>query len=67
MSLGKKWKMTKKQIHRNNPHRHGNFKVGGGRNGKFRFKFFRHQKDFKYLDGRVSMRWIMVRNCWYWD
>jgi len=69
MSTGKKWKMTKKQLHRNPIHKWDKtYKIGETLHSpKYKFKFFRNKSYFKYLSGRVSMRWAMVRNCWYWD
>ncbi len=70
MSVGKKWLMTSKQLHRTFPskqYKRGRYKVGGGRNGKFSFKFFRHKKYFKLLDGKISMRRPRSREIWYWD
>lgn len=65
MSYGKKWKMTRKQIGRN-PHSRRHH-VCGGRKGKCRFQFFRHKKWFKKLEGKVSMRFAMSREIWYWN
>lgn len=28
---------------------------------------FRHQKWFKILDGKISMRRAMAREAWFWD
>ena len=38
-----------------------------GRKGKCRFQFFRHKKWFKKLKGKISMRFAMSREIWYWD
>lgn len=67
MSYGKKCKMTRKQIGRNPHSRRWKYKVCGGRKGKCRFQFFRHKKWFKTLEGKISMRFAMSREIWYWD
>lgn len=67
MSKGKKWKMTKKHLHKCPHHRNWSYRIGGGRSGKLRFGHFRHKKWFKSLDGHVSMRCAMSREIWYWD
>ena len=44
------------------------YKVMGGKNGeKAKFKYFRHKKLWKTLDGHISMRKMMSRSIWYWD
>lgn len=65
MGYGKKWKMTRKQIGRNPNSRR--YHVCGGHKGKCRFQFFRHKKWFKKLKGKISMRFAMSREIWYWD
>lgn len=57
--------MTRKQMGRN-PHNR-RYHVCGGRKGKCRFQFFRHKKWFKKLERKVSMRFAMSREIWYWD
>ncbi len=67
MSTGKKWNMTKKQLHKQPHSRHFRFKAVGGKKGKCKFKFFRHKKYFKLLDGHISMRLAASIELWYWD
>ena len=67
MSTGKKWNMTKKQLHRQPHSRHFRYKVVGGKNGKCKFKFFRHKKWFKFIDGHISIGWASSKELWYWD
>ena len=70
MSKGKKYNIPRKYLHKYlvrkwNRYR---YKIIGGKNGeKAKFKFFRHKKLWKSLDGHVSMRKMMVRYNWYWD
>lgn len=37
------------------------------KSGKCRFQHFRHQKWFKILDGKISVRRAMAREIWFWD
>lgn len=67
MSKGKKYNMTKKQLHKQPQHRNYKYKVCGGKRGKCKFKFFRHKKWFKSIDGHVSMGWASSKELWYWD
>lgn len=41
--------------------------MGGGKKGKIKFGYFRHKKWFKYLSGKVSMRFSMSREIRYWS
>lgn len=70
MSKGKKYNIPRKYLHKY-PVRKWNrdrYKIIGGKNGeKAKFKFFRHKKLWKFLDGHVSMRKMVVRYNWYWD
>ena len=69
MSKGKKYNIPRKYLHKY-PIRKWNYryKIIDGKNGeKVKFKFFRHKKLWKSLDGHVSMRKMMVRYDWYWD
>lgn len=70
MSKGKKYNIPRKYLH-NYPVRKWNkcrYKVVGGKNGeKAKFKFFRHKKLWKLLDGHISMRKMVSRSIWYWD
>ena len=44
------------------------YKVMGGKNGeKAKFKYFRHKKLWKTLEGHISMRKMVSRSIWYWD
>nr|DAG90897.1 MAG TPA: hypothetical protein [Crassvirales sp.] len=73
MSKGKKYKIPHKYLHKY-PVRKWNingcrrrYKVMGGKNGeKAKFKFFRHKKLWKLLDGHISMRKMVSRNIWWW-
>lgn len=43
------------------------YKVMGGKNGeKAKFKYFRHKKLWKTLEGHVSMRKMVARYIWFW-
>ena len=70
MSKGKKYNIPRKYLHKY-PVRKWNkyrYKIIGGKNGeKVKFKFFRHKKLWKSLDGHVSMRKMVVRYNWDWD
>ena len=72
MSKGKKYNIPRKYLHKY-PVRKWNecrrrYKIIGGKNGeKAKFKFFRHKKLWKSLDGHVSMRKMVVRYNWDWD
>ena len=70
MSKGKKYNIPRKYLHKY-PIRKWNrdrYKIIGGKNGeKAKFKFFRHKKLWKFLDGHVSMRKMVVKYNWYWD
>jgi len=72
MSKGKKYNIPRKYLHKY-PVRKWNkygrrYKVVGGKNGeKAKFKFFRHKKLWKTLDGHISMRKMVSRSIWYWD
>lgn len=74
MSKGKKYNIPHKYLHKY-PVRKWNkygcghrYKVMGGKNGeKAKFKYFRHKKLWKALDGHISMRKMVSRSIWYWD
>ena len=70
MSKGKKYKIPHKYLSkypiRKSIKRDG-YRVVGGKNGKAKFKFFRHKKLWKLLDGHISMRRMMTRYIWFWD
>ncbi len=68
MSKGKKYKIPHRYIHKYPLRKWYRFKVMGGKNGeKAKFKYFRHKKLWKNLDGHISMRKIVARYIWYWD
>lgn len=69
MSKGKKWKMPDRYLHKRlHPTFPSYYRVGGGKNGKYRFKFFRHKKRFKVLmEGKISMRKFRSMEIWYYD
>ena len=72
MSKGKKYKIPYKYLSkypvRKPMMKRNRYKVMGGKNGeKAKFKFFRHKKLWKTLDGHVSMRNMVSRSIWYWD
>ena len=68
MSKGKKYKIPHKYISKYPIRKGARYKVMGGKNGeKAKFKFFRHKKLWKTLDGHVSMRNMVSRSIWYWD
>lgn len=68
MSKGKKWKMTKNQFHKRPHHWNYYYRVGGGKNGRFRFKYFRHRKKFQnIMYGKLSMRKMVAMEIWFWD
>lgn len=67
MSKGKKWKMPTKYFHKR-PFRWRICRIGGGKNGKFRFKYFRHKKKFQcIMNGKISMKRMVSIEKWYWD
>ena len=69
MSKGKKYNIPRKYLHKY-PVRKWNYryKTIDDKNGeKAKFKFFRHKKLWKSLDGHVSMRKMVVRYNWDWD
>ena len=68
MSKGKKYKIPHKYLSKYPIRKGARYKVMGGKNGeKAKFKFFRHKKLWKFLDGHVSMRNMVSRSIWYWD
>ena len=68
MSKGKKYKIPHKYLSKYPIRKGARYKVVGGKNGeKAKFKFFRHKKLWKTLDGHVSMRNMVSRSIWYWD
>ena len=71
MSKGKKYKIPHKYLSKypiRKSIKRDVYRVIGGKNGeKAKFKFFRHKKLWKTLDGHVSMRNMVSRSIWYWD
>ena len=70
MSKGKKYNIPCKYLHKYSVRKWDRYKykIIGGKNGeKAKFKFFRHKKLWKSLDGHVSMRKMVVRYNWDWD
>ena len=68
MSKGKKYKIPHKYLSKYPIRKGARYKVMGGKDGeKAKFKFFRHKKLWKTLDGHVSMRNMVSRSIWYWD
>lgn len=44
------------------------YRVMGGKNHKkVKFKYFRHKKLWKTLEGHISMRKMVARYIWFWD
>ena len=68
MSKGKKYKIPHKYLSKYPIRKGARYKVMEGKNGKkAKFKFFRHKKLWKTLDGHISMRKMVSRSIWYWD
>ena len=68
MSKGRKYKIPHKYLSKYPIRKGARYKIMGGKNGeKAKFKFFRHKKLWKTLDGHVSMRNMVSRSIWYWD
>lgn len=68
MSKGKKYKIPHKYLSKYPIRKEARYKIMGGKNGeKAKFKFFRHKKLWKTLEGYVSMRKMVSRSIWYWD
>ena len=71
MSKGKKYKIPHKYLSKypiRKSIKRDRYRIIGGKNGeKAKFKFFRHKKLWKTLDGHVSMRNMVSRSIWYWD
>ena len=68
MSKGKKYKIPHKYLSKYPIRKRARYKIIGGKNGeKAKFKFFRHKKLWKSLDGHVSIRKMVVRYNWYWN
>lgn len=68
MSKGKKYKIPHKYLSKYPIRKEARYKVMGGKNGeKAKFKFFRHKKLWKTIEGHISMRNMVSRSIWYWD
>ena len=68
MSKGKKYKIPHKYLSKYPIRKGAGYKIMGGKNSeKAKFKYFRHKKLWKTLDGHVSMRNMVSRSIWYWD
>lgn len=71
MSKGKKYKIPHKYLSKypiRKSIKRDIYRVIGGKSGeKAKFKFFRHKKLWKLLDGHISMRRMMTRYIWFWD
>ena len=67
MSKGRKYKIPHKYLSKYSIRKRARYKVMGGKNGeKAKFKYFRHKKLWKTLEGHVSMRKMVVRYIWFW-
>ena len=68
MSKGKGYKIPHKYLRKYQRGPWHRYKVIGGKNReKAKFKYFRHKKLWKTLDGHISMRKMVSRSIWYWD
>lgn len=68
MSKGKKYKIPHKYLSKYPTRKFMEryVRVMGGKNGKAKFKYFRHKKLWKTLEGHVSMRKMVARYIWFW-
>lgn len=67
MSKGKKYKIPHKYLSKYPMRKRARYKVMGGKSGeKAKFKYFRHKKLWKTLDGNISMRKMVSRSILYW-
>nr|DAO34879.1 MAG TPA: hypothetical protein [Crassvirales sp.] len=67
MSKGKKYKIPHKYLSKYPMRKEARYKIMGGKNGeKAKFKYFRHKKLWKTLEGHVSMRKTVARYR-FWD
>ena len=71
MSKGKKYKIPYKYLSKypiRKSIKRDVYRVIGGKNGeKAKFKYFRHKKLWKTLEGHISMRKMVARYIWFWD
>ena len=66
MSKGKKYKISHKYLSKYPIRKRARYKVMGGKNGeKAKFKYFRHKKLWKTLEGHISMKKMVTRCIWY--
>ena len=67
MSKGKKYKIPHKYLSKYPVRKKASYKAMGGKNGeKAKFKYFRHKKLWKTLEGHISMRKMVARYIWFW-
>lgn len=65
MSKGKKYKIPHKYLSKYPVRKKARYKAMGGKNGeKAKFKYFRHKKLWKTLEGHISMRKMVARYIW---
>ena len=68
MSKGKKYKMPHKYFSKYSIRKRARYKEMGGKNNeKAKFKYFRHKKLWKTLEGHISMKKMVTRYIWFWD
>ena len=71
MSKGKKYKIPHKYLSKypiRKSIKRDEYRIIGGKNGeKAKFKYFRHKKLWKTLEGHISMRKMVARYIWFWD
>lgn len=68
MSKGKKYKMPHKYFSKYSIRKRARYKIMGGKNNeKAKFKYFRHKKLWKVLDGHISIKKMVARYIWFWD
>ena len=71
MSKGKKYKIPHKYLSKypiRKSIKMDGYRVMGGKNRKkVKFKYFRHKKLWKTLEGHISMRKMVARYIWFWD
>lgn len=68
MSKGRKYKIPHKYLSKYPIRKRTRYKVMGGKNRKkAKFKYFRHKKLWKTLEGHISMRKMVARYIWIWD
>ena len=66
MSKGKKYKIPYKYLSKYPIRKRIRYNIMGGKNGeKAKFKYFRHKKLWKTLEGHISMRKMVARYIWF--